>query len=373
MRSCKTSGCLLRSLVTIFAVSLLIFPISITLNGSETELGVDLGAEVEVEPEGDDLSHDVGSELEWTYGTGPFHFESETEFDPEGFSDQEMVFGFTGEELSGETDLDFDTELKELDSCEFSGTLDQDSKTTLEADYETDNCPLKDLRDPDRELKIEVERQVAERLDVEVLSTFSRESGSLVSTPEESEVEIDDLPYGNFRLTPKLEMEKLVPSEIEIGFERVVPSVESPRFGFEGDLEWEISEEYVEFDPELALEPVTLTLESRVSFTPESPDEIVEIMEMELDDLKLGEWGLELVLDFAREETEIEMETDEDTVGLELELLFEDFDDDFRPGFSRLGGGASLTLNESLEVAIEAETTFGSNHPELSISADYST
>lgn len=363
----KTSGRLPAILRLVIVVTLMIVPARSTVSHAETKLGVDLGAEVEIEPEGRDLDHEASSELGLIYETGPFYLESETELEPEGFSDQGFVLGFTGDELSGETDLDFDTEQKQLDSCEFSGALDQGTKTFLEASYETDNCPLKSLRQPERELEIVVERRIAESVTTEVSSTFSEESGSLVSIPEESEVEIDDLPFGNYRVNPVLEMEELVPAKIEVDFERVVPLLESPRMDFEGDLEWETSEEYVEFVPELASDLASLTLESELSFAPAGPNEILRIQELELDDLELGEWGLELALDFADEEAELDLETDADRVEFGLEFLFENFGGDSRPEAGRIGGETSLSLDERTEVTIGGETEFESPYPELSL------
>ncbi|MBS3765871.1 hypothetical protein KGY71_05055, partial [Candidatus Bipolaricaulota bacterium] len=58
----KTSGRLPAILRLVIVVTLMIVPARSTVYNAETKLGLNLGAEVEIEPEGSDLNHEASSE-----------------------------------------------------------------------------------------------------------------------------------------------------------------------------------------------------------------------------------------------------------------------------------------------------------------------
>ncbi|MFW6071716.1 MAG: hypothetical protein ACOC86_04960 [Candidatus Bipolaricaulota bacterium] len=359
--------------LSVFVVGVfLITPHDVPLYGAASEFGVELDAEMGFERSEVDLSPWWDSEVELVYETDSTYFESETLVDQGVYSDQELMVGFIGNDLNGELDLSFDPEEEELESCRVGGTLSPNPVTTVEVDYETESCLPRNQRSPERELEVEVEREAKEGVEVVLTSTFPRGSGGGVAIPEESSLEVDALPFENFSINPILELEQLVPVELKVDLEDAVLFEETEEVGFESEVDWEFSDDYAEFDPELTTERFVFSLESDLRFSADRPGEVVRINELELGDVELGEWQLDFTRDFSQEETELAFETEPGALEVELELLFEDAEFGVRPEVGELGGKASFDLNERTELVLESETEFESRVPEVTLSFDYS-
>ncbi len=344
----------------------------VAVGGTEPEVGVDLRTELELEPEKKGLGAEALSELDLSYDAEFLQVDGEVEMDSDGIADGSLTLEATGSRMSGEAELDLGSAWKSVDSCSFSAEYGPSSNLEFSAEYETGNCPGSKNKAPDRELALDLELEVGDAVSADFSTTFSSESGSLVSVPEDSEVELDGLRAGEFILNPVLAAEELDPVELELGYEIREPLLADPDIFLEGELNWRFSESFVEFAPELTTEAGEISFEGEVGMFPGSPDRFLKLQELGLSDLKLGRWEFEVANDFASEEVELEMFTEIEAFELELNFLLGGTGESYPVYMEELGGNLTWSPKESYEVEFAAETDFEGFLPEVSVVADYS-
>lgn len=339
---------------------------------TKPEVGVDFRTELELEPEEKGLGVGALSELDLSYDTEFLQVDGEVEMDSDGIADGSLTLGATGSEMSGEAELDLGSAWKSVDSCSFSAEYGPSSNLEFSAEYETGNCPGSKNKAPDRELALDLELEVGDAASADFSTTFSSESGPLVSVPEDSEVELDGLRAGEFILNPVLEAEELDPVELELGYEMREPLLADPDLSLEGELNWKFSESFIEFAPELTTEAGEISFEGEVGILPGNPDRSFKLQELGFSDIKLGRWEFEVANDFASEEVALETFTENEAFELELNFLLGGTGESYPVYLEELGGNLTWTPKESYEVEFAAETNFEGFLPEVSIVADYS-
>lgn len=344
----------------------------VALGGTEPEVGVGFRTELELEPEKKGLGTEALSELDLSYDTEFLQVDGEVEMDSDGIADGLLALGVTGSGVSGEAELDLGSDWKSVDSCSFSAEYGRSSNLELSADYETGICPGSRNKAPDRELELALQLEVGEAASADFSTTFSSESGSLVSVPESSEVELEGLRAGEFILNPVLAVEELDPVELELGYEVRKPLLVNPDLSLEGELGWKFSENFIKFAPELTTEAGEISFEGEVGILPGNPDRFFKLQELGLSDIKLEGWEFEVTNDFASEEVELDLFTGIEAFELELGFLFGGTKEAYPVYLEELEGNLTWKPEESYEVELEAETDFEGFLPEVSIVADYS-
>jgi len=344
----------------------------ITVGGTKPEVGVDLRTEFEAAPEEKGLETEALTELDLSYGNELFQVDGEAEMDKGGIADGAIALEITNSGSGGGAELELGPAWKSVESCSLSVQLGSGSDRGLSAGYETDNCPGAEVNTPDRELALNLELGLGEESSAGVSATFSSNSGSLISTPEVSEVELDGLRAGEFGLNPVLEAEGLKPVELELNYEMVKPLLNDPDLSLEGELAWQFSESFVEFAPELSTKEGVIFLEGEAGKFPKDSHRFLRIEEFGLSDLRLGSWQFEAVSDFTSEEVELDLFTEGKVFELGLGFLLGGTHKSYPIYLEELGGNLTWSPEESYEVEFSAETGFEEFFPEVAVVADYS-
>lgn len=344
----------------------------VAVGGTEPEVGVDLRTELEVAPEEKSLEAEALSELDLSYENELFQVDGEAEMDKGGIADGAFALEITNSGSSGGVELELGPAWKSIKACNFSSELGSGADLELSGEYETGNCPGSEVNAPDRELVLNLELGLGDESSAGVSTTFSSDSGSLISTPEDSEVELDGLRAGEFSLNPVFAAERLKPVEFELNYEMLEPLLTDPDLSLEGELAWLFSEDVLEFAPELSTEEWEMFLEGEAGKFTEDPHRFFRVKELGLSDLTLGTWEVEVVNDFTAEEVELELFTEMEVFELELELLL-DGNRKVHPVYlEELGGKLTWSPEAGYEVEFAAETGFEKFFPEISLIADYS-
>lgn len=345
----------------------------LAVGGTKPEVGVDFRTEVELEPEDKGLGVGTLSELDLSYEAEFLQVDGEVEMDSDGIADGSLTLGATGSGMSGEAELDLGSGWKSVDSCSFSAEYGPSSNLELSAEYETGNCPGSTNKTPDRELAFDLELEVGDGASADFSTTFSSESGPLVSVPEDSEVELDGLRAGEFILNPVLEAEELDPVELELGYEMREPLLDDPDLSLEGEMAWQFSESYFEFDPEITTRTGVISVESEIRpISTEGSKQFFTIQELELSDLELGSWEFEVTNDLVSEEVELGLITESKTLELELGFLLGGTKETLPVYLDELSGDLTWSPVDNYEVEVTAETGFERIFSELTVVADYS-
>ena len=359
-------------LTTLLGATLPFKTFLIAVGGTKPEVGVDWRTEFEAAPEEKGLETEALSELDLSYGNELLQVDGEAEIDKGGIADGAIALEITNGGSSGGAELELGSAWKSVESCNLSSELGFGSGRELSAEYETDNCPGAEVNAPDRELALNLELGLGEESSAGVSATFSSNSGSLISTPEDSEVELDGLRAGEIIFNPVFEAEGLKPAEFELNYEVAKPLLTDPDLSLEGELTWQFSEDLIEFAPELGMEQGVIFLEGEVGKLPDDYGRILRVEELGLSDLSLGRWEVEAVNDFTSEEVELGLFTEGEVFELGLSLLLGGTRKSYPVYLEELGGNLTWSPEESYEVEFSAETGFEEFLPEVAIVADYS-
>lgn len=362
----------LAILTTILGAIFPFKPFLVAVGAAEPEVGVDFRTEFEAVPEEKSLETEALSELDLSFGNELFQVDTEAEIDKGGIADGGFALEITNSGSGGGVELELGSAWKSIESCSFSAELGSGSDRELSAGYETDNCPGVEVNTPDRELALNLELGLGEESSAGVSATFSSDSGTLISTPESSEVELDGLRAGEFSLNPVLEAEGLEPVQLEVNYEMVKPLLADPDLSLEGELAWRFSESFIEFIPELSTKEGVIFLAVEAGKFPEDSHRFLRIEEFGLSDLKLGSWQFEAVSDFTSEEVELDLFTEGKVFELELGFLLGGSRKAYPVYLGSMEAGLTWSPDESYEVEFSAETGFAEFLPELSLIADYS-
>jgi hypothetical protein len=363
------------ALVILMTLLWAILPFKSTLvavGGTKPEVGADFRTELEVGPEKQSLKTKALSEFGFFYEAELFKVDGEAEMDSGGIADGALALEISRSAVNGEAEIDLGEGWKSIESCNFSAELGQSTRTDLSVEYETGNCPGRDVKALERGLALDLEHEVGDGVTAGVSTRFSSESGSLISAPEDSTAEIRGLRAGELVLNPVLEAEKLDPVEIELGYEMREPLLTGPDLSLEGELNWRFSENFIEFAPELITEEGTISLEGEVGTFPGNSDQFFKIQELELSELELGKWEFEVLNDFSSEEVELDLFTEIEDFELELSFLLGGKKKSYPVYLEELEGSLTWNPEESYEVELEAETGFEKSLPEIALVSDYS-
>lgn len=367
----KTSRPYLQLIFLIAAVSLILFP--------EVPVSGDIGQNLEITSSNEltiipseKLSAPLfDSTLSLSYERGIFQFESETDFDLEGYNEQDLEFGLSFKELEGAIDLEFEDE-KLLDSWESSIGLDLSSQVEVEVVYETDCISGEGDENPDRELEITLDQQYGDDVSVELSSQFTNEEGSFSLPPDVSEIEFDDIESGKFVLDSSLELVEMKPMEIEFDLERDEPISGDPDLEFQVDLTWGISEDLLRIEPEFETEFATLSFESEVDLTGGDFIGGLKVREINLSDLVLGFCEVDITNDLETGETEIDFQTGQGPTEFDLKWDYNPTKTGSLTGFERWTGEFTWEPTDSTEVVVEMESDSDTFPSEITFSSEYS-
>lgn len=331
-------------------------------------LNVELENEVSLDPTEQVIISDHDSELTLSYETEVLEVETSSEFDLDGFSDEEILLGIEKDPIETECELAFDPQESKLESYELTGDIQLDPKTSLDLEYESDYPG--EGENADSEMVLTVDRELTEQISIEVEGEFSETERQLSPVPAETKVDISGLGGKNLILDAELEFKETELEEIELDFEGTDSSFGKSGFIPESSVSWELSENLVEFEPELELEFGDLSLETILYLRDETRISKLELMEVSLDDLEFAGWDLKLSNDFETGESEVDLEKGHESldVEFEFEILAEESDDLFNLG--QRAGELTWHPDEFLSTTIEIESD-PSSPPEFSLSSEY--
>lgn len=311
------------------------------------------------------------STLSVSYERGIFQFESETDFNLEGYNEQDLEFDLKFEALEGEIDLEFEDE-KLLDTWESSIDLDLNPQVEAEVVYETDCVSGEGDEKPDRELEITIDQQYGEDVSVELSSEFTNEGGSFSFPPDITEIEFDDIGTGEFVLDSSLELIELKPMEIEFDLEREEPIPGDPDLEFQVDLTWGISEDFLQVEPEFETEFATLSFESEVDLTSAGFIGGLKVREVNLSDLVLGFLEIDITNDLETGETEVDFQTSQGPTEFDLGWDYNPTKTGSLTGFECWTGEFTWEPLDSTEIVVEMESDSETFPSEITFSSEYS-
>ncbi len=344
-------------------------PFTANVSGaSDRPLTVELENELSFEPTEQKLISDYDSEIAFSYEPGVFEIETSSEFEIDGLSEVELLLGIEKDPFEAESELAFDPEKTKLVSYELAGDIQLDPNTAFEIEYESDYPEKGETAVP--ELMLTIDRELTKELSIEIEGEYSEPERPLNPVPNETEVDLSGLEGRNFALDTELEFEKKELEEIEFDFERSDSSFGKSGLNLEASISWELSEDSVEFEPELELEFGELSLETILYLGDKTQIRKLEILEASLDDLELAGWNLEFSTDFESEESEITLERDHENPEVEFEFEIRANENDNLFNLGEMTGELDWKPEEYLAVTIEAEPGL-SSPPEFSLSTEY--
>lgn len=331
-------------------------------------LHVELENEVTLASAEQGMISDYDSEITLSCETKKLEVETSSEFDLEGLTEGELLLGIGIDPLETECKLTFDPQKSQLESYELTGNLQLDPKTSLELEYESD-YPAK-VETADSEMVLTFDRELTEYLSVNMEGEFSETEQQLSPVPAETEVDLSGLGGKNFVLDTELEFKETELEEIKFDFEGKDSSRAESGLIPDASVSWELSEKFVEFEPEFELEFGDLSLETVLYLRKKTRISKLELVEVSLDDLELAGWDLELSNDFETGESEITLERNRENLDVEFEFEIgaETTNDLFNLG--QRTGELTWDPEEFFSVAIEIESG-PSCPPEISLVSEY--
>lgn len=361
----------LKPILLITAVSLVLLSGVPARGNSGQDLEITSSNELTIVPSEKLSAPLFDSTLSVSYEARNFQFESETEFDLEGYNEQDLEFDLKFGALEGEVDLKFENE-KLLDSWESSIELDLNPQVEAEVVYETDCISGEGDENPDRELGITIDQQYGEDVSVELSSEFTNEGGSFSFPPDLTEIEFDDIGTGEFVLDSRLELIELKPMEIEFDLERDEPIPGDPDLEFQVDLTWGISEDFLQVEPEFETEFATLSFESEVDLTGAGFIGGLKVREVNLSDLMLGFLEINITNDLETGETEVDFQTSQGPTEFDLRWDYNPTKTGSLTGFERWTGEFTWEPLDSTEIVVEMESDSETFPSEISFFSEYS-
>jgi len=262
------------------------------------------------------------SEITFTYETDHLELESETDFELDGYSQHQLgaTFEHNLGELEAEVTFEPDTELPADFNLQEAVALEDKAKTELLAELDADYSGRSNNRlSYDLEWGFELERHIIGDLKTEIVLTCE-EDDITFPLPTETAFQLVNLQSSNIALDTSIEFEKAEIDAINLDFEFIEPILHSPKTMFSTDMEWEPSQDFIECDPEIDFNWVTISAESEIFLKNKSFFNSVRLQEISFDGVDIMGITVDLSLDLESRNVEIELSTKNDPLQLEFEI-----------------------------------------------------
>jgi len=363
-----------RNHSTFFVLAVLLI-VSPFLYSAKTGVGKDHPVDVELDNE---ISLDLdepspisgySAEIEISYESKLLEVASSSEFDLEGLSGEEVLFGIGKDEARAEFELEFDPEKTELESYGLTGRLQFDTAASICLDYESDYPAGEETTET--ELVFSLARKLTADILVEIEGTFEETDRQLNPVPEETELDLSGINWGRFSFNTQVEFEETDLEEIDLDYEGEEGLPGNTGLTLEGSVSWSPEDNYLQFDPEFLSGFGTFYLETVLHLKDESQIVRPEIAEAGLTDVKLAGLDFEISNDFESGESELSVERDSELLEVEFELEIRPEEGDTLFDLAQLTGEITWEPDQFLAVSFETEANVNSP-PELSLASEYS-
>ncbi|MFB6291173.1 MAG: hypothetical protein ABEJ25_05530 [Candidatus Bipolaricaulia bacterium] len=334
----------------------------------ETPLGIEFDNEISLDPTVTSLISDYGSELLLSYETELFEIKTSTEFDLEGISGEELLAGLTRERVEAELELVFDPENAELESYEVKGDLQLSPETLVGLEYESDYSP--EGGKTDGELVLTFDRELSEEVSVEVEGTFLDSDWKTSPAPQTSVVDVAGIKLGELTWDATIELSKAELTDIELDFDGNDFLFHRSGSSFSGSLAWELSESFIELEPEFELELGTFYVDTVLRLEDELEVSKLELVEAGISNLEIGQSTLDLSTDLDSGQTTATLERKRDKTEVEFELELESGKSDIPLNLDQFTGEFTWEPDDFLTVTFEMESDI-SSPPELTLASGY--
>jgi hypothetical protein len=337
--------------------------------GKDHPVGVELDNEISLDLDEPSPISGYSAAIEVSYEGELIEVTSSSEFDLEGLSGEEVLFGIGTDEARAEFELEFDPEKTELESYGLTGRLQLDTEASIGLDYESDYPAGEETTET--ELVIDLARKLTEEILVEIEGTFEEADRQFDPVPEETELDLSGINWGRFTFNPQVEFEETDLEEIDLDYEGEEGLTGNTGLTFEGSVSWSPEDNYLEFDPEFPSRFGTFYLETVLHLKDESQIVRPEINEAGLTDVKFGGLDFEISNDFESGESELSVEREGEPLEAEFELEIRPEEGDTLFDLAQLTGEITWEPDRFLAVSLETEANVNSP-PELSLASEYS-